>query len=107
MANEVKCVIVSGSPENDLDFIKQNIGSEDYIIAADSGYKKLEAFLDTALDQKFIHENCKDLYYYAKSAEDAASLRPEAASTPRGNVPRQAYPPRSPREARRSGVRQP
>ncbi len=42
MANEVKCVIVSGSPENDLDFIKQNIGSEDYIIAADSGYKKLE-----------------------------------------------------------------
>ncbi len=36
-------------------------------------YKKLEAFLDTALEQKFINENCKNLYYYAKSAEDAVS----------------------------------
>lgn len=36
-------------------------------------YKKLEAFLDVALEQKFINANCKNLYYYAKSAEDAVT----------------------------------
>ena len=43
------------------------------ILDVNGYYKKLEAFLDTALDQKFINENCKNLYYYAKSAEDAVS----------------------------------
>ncbi|MBR2877524.1 MAG: TIGR00730 family Rossman fold protein [Clostridia bacterium] len=43
------------------------------ILDVNGYYKKLEAFLDTALDQKFINANCKDLYYYAKSAEDAVS----------------------------------
>ena len=43
------------------------------ILDVNGYYKKLEAFLDTALEQKFINANCKDLYYYAKSAEDAVS----------------------------------
>ena len=36
-------------------------------------YKNLEDFLDIALQQKFINVNCKDLYYYTNSAEDAIS----------------------------------
>lgn len=43
------------------------------ILDVNGYYKKLEAFLDAALEQKFINENCKNLYYYAKSAEDAVS----------------------------------
>ena len=42
MADKVKCIIVSGAPDNDLDFIKNCITDGYYIIAADSGYKKLE-----------------------------------------------------------------
>lgn len=42
MADKVKCIIVAGAPDNDLDFIKENITSDCFVIAADSGYKKLE-----------------------------------------------------------------
>ena len=44
MAKEVKkCTIVSGAPDDNLEFIKNHINTDSYIIAADSGYKKLEA----------------------------------------------------------------
>lgn len=42
MADKVKCFIVSGAPDDDLEFIKNNVDTECFIIAADSGYKKLE-----------------------------------------------------------------
>lgn len=42
MANEMKkCIIVSGAPNDDYDFIKQSADDESFIIAADSGYTKL------------------------------------------------------------------
>lgn len=34
----VNCTILAGSPERDIDFIKNNIDRESYIICADSGY---------------------------------------------------------------------
>lgn len=41
MGNKIKrCVIVSGAPEADLSFIENNIIENDYVICADSGYKK-------------------------------------------------------------------
>lgn len=43
MADKVRCVIVSGAPDNDLEFIQNSITCSDYIIAADSGYKKLDS----------------------------------------------------------------
>ncbi len=43
MGNEVKrCCIVSGAPEADPDYVKNSINPDDYIIAADSGYKLLD-----------------------------------------------------------------
>ena len=43
MAEKVKCTIVSGAPESDYDFLRENTDLNSFIIAADSGYKKLEA----------------------------------------------------------------
>ena len=44
MAEEVRrCTIVSGAPDDNLSFIKDNIDINSFIIAADSGYKKLDA----------------------------------------------------------------
>ena len=41
MGNKIKrCVIVSGAPEADLSFIENNIIENDFVICADSGYKK-------------------------------------------------------------------
>lgn len=34
-----KCTIISGAPNNDIDFLENNIDKESYIICADSGYK--------------------------------------------------------------------
>ncbi len=43
MAEEIKrCVIVSGAPEKDLSFIKEHIPADAAVIAADSGYVKLQ-----------------------------------------------------------------
>ncbi len=42
MAEKIDCIIVSGAPNDDIDFIKNHIVEGAYIIAADSGYKKLE-----------------------------------------------------------------
>lgn len=40
MGNEVKkCTIISGAPDNDIDFLKEKINPDSYIICADSGYK--------------------------------------------------------------------
>ncbi len=33
-----KCTIISGAPDNDIDFLKDNICKNSYIICADSGY---------------------------------------------------------------------
>lgn len=42
MAVEMKnCVIISGAPDEDYAFLKENIDTSAYIIAADSGYQKL------------------------------------------------------------------
>ncbi len=41
MADKMKCVIVSGAPENDLEYMKKYFNNS-YIICADSGYKKCE-----------------------------------------------------------------
>lgn len=41
MADKVKCVIVSGAPENDLSYYKSYI-NDSYIICADSGYLKCQ-----------------------------------------------------------------
>ena len=42
MAKEIKkCTVVSGAPVNDAEFLKENIDLKSFIIAADSGYKKL------------------------------------------------------------------
>lgn len=37
---KVKCFIVSGAPDSDIDFIKSHINNDAFIIAADSGYIK-------------------------------------------------------------------
>ena len=43
MGTEVKkCIIVSGAPNADIEYIKENINQSATIIAADSGYKILE-----------------------------------------------------------------
>lgn len=34
-----KCTIISGAPDNDIEFLKDNIDKNSYIICADSGYK--------------------------------------------------------------------
>ncbi len=42
MGKEIKkCTIISGAPDYSVDFLKQNIDCDSFIIAADSGYKKL------------------------------------------------------------------
>lgn len=41
MAEQVNCTIVSGSPINDTLFLKEKLDSDSFIIAADSGYRKL------------------------------------------------------------------
>lgn len=42
MANEIKkCSVVSGAPNDCAEFLKKNICPDDFIIAADSGYKHL------------------------------------------------------------------
>ena len=41
MGNEkVKCIIVSGAPDEDIEYLKKKLSSSAYIIAADSGYLK-------------------------------------------------------------------
>lgn len=35
----MKCTIISGAPNCDIDFLKNNVDLESYIICADSGYK--------------------------------------------------------------------
>lgn len=42
MAEKIKanCTVISGAPDDDLEFIKKNIDISSYIIAADSGYVK-------------------------------------------------------------------
>lgn len=43
MANEIKkCTIISGAPNADVDFLKNNIDLSSFIICADSGHKVLE-----------------------------------------------------------------
>ena len=37
---KVKCIIVSGAPDDDYAFLKEKLNEDDYIIAADSGYLK-------------------------------------------------------------------
>ncbi|MDE6723712.1 MAG: thiamine diphosphokinase [Eubacterium sp.] len=37
---KTKCIIVSGAPDDDFDFLKEKLNDESYIIAADSGYLK-------------------------------------------------------------------
>lgn len=37
-----KCIIVSGAPDYNVDFLKKHICADDYIIAADSGYVACE-----------------------------------------------------------------
>ncbi len=41
MAEKVDCIIISGAPDNDLAFIESRIKADCFVIAADSGYKKL------------------------------------------------------------------
>lgn len=41
MAEKMKCVIVSGAPEADVEYMKKYVDNS-YIICADSGYKKCE-----------------------------------------------------------------
>lgn len=43
MADKMKCVIISGAPENDLDYYSNYIDKA-YIICADSGYVKCRRF---------------------------------------------------------------
>lgn len=44
MAEEIrKCTVVSGAPNDNIEFLKANIDRSSFIIAADSGYKKLVA----------------------------------------------------------------
>ena len=42
MGKEMKFSVVSGAPNTDNKFIQNNIDKNSYIIAADSGYKKLD-----------------------------------------------------------------
>ena len=37
---KVKCIIVSGAPDDDYDFLKTRLNCDAYVIAADSGYIK-------------------------------------------------------------------
>lgn len=37
---KIKCIIVSGAPDDDYEFLKDRLDSSSYIIAADSGYLK-------------------------------------------------------------------
>ena len=37
---KVKCIIVSGAPDDDYEFLKAKLNDGAYIIAADSGYLK-------------------------------------------------------------------
>ncbi|MDE6412961.1 MAG: thiamine diphosphokinase, partial [Eubacterium sp.] len=37
---KVKCMIVSGAPDDDYEFLKEKLYENAYIIAADSGYLK-------------------------------------------------------------------
>ena len=37
---KTKCIIVSGAPDDDFDFLKEKLDDSAYIIAADSGYLK-------------------------------------------------------------------
>ena len=39
MADKMKCVIISGAPETELEYMKKHLDNS-YIICADSGYKK-------------------------------------------------------------------
>lgn len=40
MGTQIKrCTIISGAPDNDIEFLKDNIDKNSYIICADSGYK--------------------------------------------------------------------
>ena len=42
MGKEIKkCTIISGAPDYSVDFLISNIDCNSFIIAADSGYKKL------------------------------------------------------------------
>ncbi len=41
MAEQVKCSIVTGAPVSDTDFLKEHLDTGSFIIAADSGYRKL------------------------------------------------------------------
>ena len=43
MADEIrKCTVVSGAPNDNIEFLTDNIDKSSFIIAADSGYKKLQ-----------------------------------------------------------------
>lgn len=42
MAEQMKCIIISGAPEDDLSYYKKYIDNNSYIICADSGYKKCD-----------------------------------------------------------------
>lgn len=37
---KIKCVIVSGAPDDDCDFLRERLNADTFIIAADSGYLK-------------------------------------------------------------------
>lgn len=39
MAEKERCIIICGSPETDIEFIKNYVKKEDFVICADSGYK--------------------------------------------------------------------
>lgn len=40
MGTQIKeCTIISGAPDDDIDFLKENICKDSYIICADSGYR--------------------------------------------------------------------
>lgn len=39
----MRCIIISGSPDTDINFIKQTVEQNDYIICADNGYRFAKA----------------------------------------------------------------
>ena len=41
VTEQIRCVIISASPEYDTDFIREYIRSDDYIICADGGLNRL------------------------------------------------------------------
>ena len=51
MADKVKCTVVSGAPNDCAEFLKQNIDTSSFIIAADSGYERL---LEAGLEPDII-----------------------------------------------------